>query len=666
MRIPMAFRELSLRSKLIASYLVISALGGLAISFVGSWIVSKSIMQQAQRTAEHDLLTARAVLNQQLESLGRTVDLAAASMVMLQGASEDSLALRDFLDYLCRESGFDFLALTDPRGKVTLRVPEHSSVGDTVPPTGVVAAALSGTSAAAPEILSADRLQHEHPSLPAKARFQLLATPHAGPPTRSEERSGMVLMASAPVRDSLGRVRGALYGGTLLSRNLAIVDGIWDILYAGEQYRGQAVGTATIFQGDLRIATTVVTADGERALGTRVSEEVRAAVLDRGERWNDRAFVVRDWYFSAYEPIYDYDANIIGMLYVGLLEKQYTALRNRVIVSFLVVATIGFVAIMVISYFIVRSVTRPVAELVSATQDIAAGRFDCRLPPPAPDELGQLTASFSTMLGSLRTMKRDLETWGHTLEVKVQQRTDELVAMQARMAQAERLAALGMLSAGVAHEINNPLGGILALTALALEETADDDPRAPNLKEVVTQAQRCKEIVKGLLDFSRQSEMTPQHVNLDDVISSTLALIEHQASFFNIRVVRHISLEPALVLGDSSQLQQVFLNIIVNAVHAMDEQGTLTITSVRTEDGQVEVSVADTGRGIPPDQVDRVFDPFFTTQAGTGTGLGLAIAYGIIARHEGSITVESEVGRGSTFAVRLPVAPASSEIATMA
>jgi len=662
----MAFRELSLRSKLIASYLVISALGGLAISFVGSWIVSKSIMQQAQRTAEHDLVTARAVLNQQLESLGRTVDLAAVSMVMLRGASEDSLALRDFLDYLCRESGFDFLALTDPRGEVILRVPEHSSVGDTVPSTGVVGAALSGTSAAAPEILSENRLQHEHSSLPAKARFQLLATPHAGPATRSEERSGMVLMASAPVRDRSGRVLGALYGGTLLSRNLAIVDRIRDILYAGEQYRGQVVGTATIFQGDLRIATTVETADGERALGTRVSEEVRAAVLDRGERWNDRAFVVRDWYFSAYEPIYDYDANIIGMLYVGLLEKQYTALRNRVIVSFLVVATIGFVAIMVISYFIVRSVTRPVAELVSASQDIAAGRFDCQLPPPAPDEIGQLTASFSTMLASLRTMKCDLETWGHTLEAKVQQRTDELVAMQARMAQAERLAALGMLSAGVAHEINNPLGGILALTALALEETADDDPRARNLREVVTQALRCKEIVKGLLDFSRQSEMTPQRVNLDDVISSTLALIEHQASFFNIRVVRHVSPEPALVLGDSSQLQQVFLNIIVNAVRAMDEQGTLTIVSARTEDGQVEVSVSDTGRGIPTDQIDRVFDPFFTTETGTGTGLGLAIAYGIIARHEGSIAVESEVGRGSTFTVRLPGAPAFSGIAAMA
>jgi len=653
-------QRLSLKSKLIASYLVILGLGGLATSLVGSWIVSNTIMRQAQRTAQHNLATARAVFDQQLETHRQTVALAAKGSSirhLLQSGWLDTLSA--LLDDIRRDAGFDFLNLTDARGRVIVRALAQDRTGDSVTAIRVVDAALAGQPAAAVEILSAVQLALESPPLAHQAEVRVLPTPRARPPDRTKETAGMVLMGAAPVLEDDGALVGTLYGGTLLNRNLAIVDRIWQILYADEQYKGQSVGSATIFQGDLRIATTVETAAGERAIGTRVSEEVRAAIFSRGESWNDRAFVVRDWYISSYEPIRDYEGTIIGILYVGLLEKRYTSLRNGVIASFFGIATVGFLAIIGITYLNVRSITQPIGEMVAATRDIAAGRFDGTLSATSQDEIGHLAHSFNTMLGSLRQMKRDLEEWGRTLESKVRERTDELALMQARVAQSERLASVGMLSAGVAHEINNPLGGILSLTALTLEDLTDDTPQRANLEEVVRQAERCREIVRGLLDFSRQSAVSAEPVDMNEVIGSTLALLDKQASFFNITVSKDFADSLPPVLADRSELQQVFLNIIVNAVQAMDERGALSITSQQSPDGAVEVHVSDTGRGIPPDEIDHIFDPFFSSAPGAkGTGLGLSIAYGIVTKHRGTVSVASEVGRGTIFTVRFPPAPA--------
>ncbi len=246
-------------------------------------------------------------------------------------------------------------------------------------------------------------------------------------------------------------------------------------------------------------------------------------------------------------------------------------------------------------------------------------------------------------------MKGDLEEWGRTLEEKVRERTEELVAMQARVAQSERLASVGMLAAGVAHEINNPLGGILALSSLAVEDMKPDDPARPNLEEVVRQTERCRDIVKGLLEFSRQSRAGTEAVNVNEVLEGTLSLVGGQAQFFNIEIVR--DWDPAIpqVLADRSQLQQVFTNLLVNAAQAMDERGTITLsTRYSPSDGHVEIRVADTGRGIPAEMIDRIFDPFFTTkESGKGTGLGLSIVYGIVTKHG-----------GTTFTVRFPAAEA--------
>lgn len=652
MRLDLAFRTRSLKAKLILSYLVILGAGGLVTSLVGSWIVSTTIMTQAQRTAGHDLVTARTLYEGELATLRHAVTLGAPAIAAVSRRD----ALLAHLAAVRADAGCDFLSLTDAAGRVVARVAGPGATGDDVSEIAEVRAALAGRGAAATEVLPAELLAREDPALAARAVVAVLPTTHAVPGGPDRLTAGLTLVAAAPVRDAAGRVRGALYAGRLLSGQSDFVDRVWQLLYRGERYGRQDVGTVTIFQGDVRVATTVRGRDGVRAVGTRVSAPVRQAVLDRGESWRDRAFVVNDWYITAYDPIRDLQGTVVGILYVGVLETGYAAIRNRVILSFFAIATVGFLLIIGITYVMISNMTRPIGEMVAATRNITAGRLDQEVRADAQGELALLADSFNTMLASLRQMRGDLEEWGRTLEEKVRERTEQVTAMQVRVAQSERLASLGMLAAGVAHEVNNPLGGILALTALTLEDLPPDHPDRHNLEVVLRQTERCRDIVKGLLDFSRQSDATMEELQVNAVLDQTLALVGQQASFFNVEVVRDWAPDLPPVTADRSQIQQVILNILMNAVQAMGERGTLTLTTRPSAGGrEVEIRIADTGCGIPPDMIDRIFDPFFTAKQGSqGTGLGLAIAYGIVTRHRGHISVQSEVGHGTTFTIRLP------------
>jgi two-component system NtrC family sensor kinase len=662
MRLDVLFPSRSLKGRLISNYLVILGTGGLVTSVVGSWIVSSTIMMQAHRSVDHDLATARSLYDQHLETAKRTVQLVASGGAIQRHLStRDTKSLLAYLEPIRKDAGFDFLTLTDRTGRVTLRVSRPNGGADDISSISVVRAALSGNVAAATEVLSAQLLNNEDPRLGPRAHMRVVTTPRAKPLDKIEETSGMVLVAGAPIRGPGDSILGALCGGVLVNRNFGIVDRVWELVFRGDRFDNQDVGSVTIFQNDLRVSTTVTTLGGDRAVGTLSSADVYDRVFGQGRGFRGRAFVVRDWYISAYDPILNYDGKIIGMLYVGLLEKAYTSTRDRVILSFFGLAGIGFIFIIGVTYYEIRKITLPIATMVAATRSITAGRFDQEVDSGSQGEIALLADSFNTMLKSLRQMRADLEEWARTLEEKVRQRTEELVAMQARVAQSERLASLGLLAAGVAHEINNPLGGILSLTALTLEDMKEDDPNRENLDEVVKQTQRCRDIVKGLLEFSRRSEANTEPADLNKILQETLSLIEKQAQFFNISVVRNWNPRLPAVMADKSQLQQVFMNILMNAVQSMQEKGVITITTRHNAAASsVELLISDTGCGIPPEEVNQIFDPFFTSKAsGQGTGLGLSIAYGIVTSHRGSISVASEVGKGSTFTVRLPVAPAA-------
>jgi len=241
---------------------------------------------------------------------------------------------------------------------------------------------------------------------------------------------------------------------------------------------------------------------------------------------------------------------------------------------------------------------------------------------------------------------------------ELERANQELRKLQSHLIQSEKMRSLGRMAAGIAHEINNPLGAIILYGHLVLEDTPAGDPRRGNLEKIVSQAGRCQQIVKNLLGFARPAVIQNEPLSLENVLENTISVLRDQAMFHNVEIVREFADDVPPVRGDVGQLQQAFTNLILNAVDAMEGKGKLTfeIDGGPGETGiEAVVSVSDTGPGIPQENFKRIFEPFYTSgRHGEGTGLGLSITYGIVERHRGRIEVESEVGKGSTFRIMLP------------
>lgn len=671
MRVPRWRR--SLRWRIVASYSLILIAGGVSTSLIGIRVTGRALLRQAHQQVDHGLSAARTIYHNRLNELRLCTELLATDSVVRQALAHGRLPpAREHLTSIRHRNRLDFLSVADSAGEVVLRTTGLNSTGDFVTDLTPVAQALNGKPAASTELVPLAKLGREDPSLAERASIRLVPTPKARPRKQTRLDSGMVLLAAAPIRDEAGEIIGVLYAGQLLnerntevSRSGAhqIVDEIRDTMFPGLQLRGQPVGTATIFQDDVRVSTNVMTAQGHRALGTRVSREVYTAVMIQGNTWSDRAFVVNDWYISAYEPITNLGGERIGMLYVGLLERPYTAVRDHITLAFAGIALFCFALIVVVTYFLTRSLMRPLEEIVAVSKKIAAGDLNHRVQVADESELGLLSSSFNAMLDRIGEMNTKLEQWAKTLEQKVRERSEQLAKTRTAMDRQQRLASLGQLSAGVAHEINNPLGGIMTFASLALEGLPADSTVREDVEEVVRQTDRCRKIVQELLEFSRQREAHMAPHNINEVVSRTLALLEKQASFYDIQIVRRFEPDMPVTVMDESQMQQVFMNILLNAADAMNQRGSLTVETAH--DGyrkEVFARVTDTGRGIPEDIREAIFDPFFTTKdPGEGTGLGLAVACRIVEAHGGRIEVHSEVGRGATFTVILPLVAAPPE-----
>ena len=229
--------------------------------------------------------------------------------------------------------------------------------------------------------------------------------------------------------------------------------------------------------------------------------------------------------------------------------------------------------------------------------------------------------------------------------------------LEEQLARSEKLAAVGQLAAGVAHEINNPLGGILVYSYLMLEDLPPDHPERPQVEKIIREATRCKEIIKGLLDFSRQHPSRLKPIDINALVTELLGLVENHLNFQNVSLQKNLAADLPSVQGDKSKLEQVFLNLFMNAGEAMAGHGTLSVTTSQNAQGAVEIRISDNGPGIHPDHLPRLFDPFFTTkEVGRGIGLGLSVSYGIIQQHRGRIYVDATSVIGTTFVIELPAA----------
>jgi len=638
MKIP----HFSLRKKIILSFLLVILLGGIITLILGSRLIRNTLISQAQDKVKHDLSSAWMVFNERVSDIKEFVSLTSERERL-----EDSLKNKDYvpisecLNQLRKKYRLDILNVTDPKGVVIIRTRNPGQTGDNQSQDEIIKKALSKEVTASPQIISRELLLREGKELADKAVIEIKPTPKAAKSSKNKETSGMILKAASPILDEDNNLLGVLYGGVLINRNYEIVDSVKEMVYKGEQYKGHETGTATIFLNDLRIATNVKNKDDLRAIGTRVSEKVSDAVLKNGKSYIDRAFVVNNWYITAYEPIKNLENQIIGILYVGMLEKPYIDIAHKVMITFTFMASMLVILLLVLLYFSTNRIIDPLLKIVEATQKIASGDLSHKVEVTSTDEIGN---------------KKLLE-WGKTLEKKVEERTKELREMQAHLIQSEKLASLGKLAAGVAHEINNPLAGILIYSHLILEDIDKDNPYHDNLRKIVKETTRCKEIVKGLLEFARPKEPETSLVNINDIVEKALSIMETKTLFQNITIKKKYFSSLPKITADSAQLQQVFINIIINAAEAMEGNGSLTIkTGIDRQSNTIHIHFRDTGPGIPEDVKNRLFEPFFTTkEVGKGTGLGLAISYSFIRKHKGTLDVQSKVGEGSTFIVKLPV-----------
>ncbi len=649
------FLNLPVRAKFILSFLAVICFGGVVTITLGTRIEHHTIIDLAQAKVRHDLASARMVYNEKINYIRYIVRLNSTQESVHNAIKNNNrIALERYLDRSREEFSLDILTLTDSRGKVILRAARPETWGDDQSADSLVARALRGETIAATQIIPREELLKEGQALAERAYLKFIPTPKAVPREEDHEEDGMVLKAVAPVIDDDGTIIGVIYGGILLNQNYELVDRVKEIVYKGEKYKGREIGTATIFQKDLRISTNVKNVSGERAIGTRVSKEVNQAVLIGGEPWIDRAFVVNDWYITAYEPIKNIEEKIIGILYVGILEKPYIDLRNKVMLTFAGMAVLSVVLLLTILFFITSSIIHPLKKMVFATNQIAQGDLNQKVKIDFQDEIGQLAQSFNQMTENLKKANEKLMQWGKTLEKRVEERTKELREMQDSLIQSEKMASLGKMSAGVAHEINNPLTSILINTHLMLEKTEKNHLFQEYLSLIADETIRCTNIVKGLLEFSRQNPPLKVFTDINEIIKRTLQLLEHQAAFQNIRVIKKLDESLPQIKVDKDKIKQVFWNLMINAAEAMPHGGTLTLFSQLSGDKKyVEVVFTDTGTGIPQEYLNKLFDPFFTTKGG-GTGLGLAVSYGIIEQHQGKIEVKSEPGKGSVFTISLP------------
>ncbi len=288
-------------------------------------------------------------------------------------------------------------------------------------------------------------------------------------------------------------------------------------------------------------------------------------------------------------------------------------------------------AAFIVSIFFSRIITSPIRRLRAATLVIGKGQFDVQTNVHTRDEIGDLARSFEQMAGTLKEV-------------------------QAQLIQSEKMAAFGQLGAGITHEVKNPMTGIISFAQLAQRKLEDPVKLAEFLQIIEKEALRCRDILVNFLKFARASTRDFESVDVNQMVGTAATMVRHQLSVHNVRLEVEFGEDVPTVSGNGPELQQVLLNIAINAQHAMPDGGKVTIRTFRRDGAVIEVQ--DTGGGIPPDIQAKVFEPFFTTkESGEGTGLGLSVSFGIIKGHNGTLSVRSIPGEGATFIIHLPVEP---------
>ena len=638
--------------RIFLNFVLVIALFGIMGAILSASLISRNTLTEAQRRVRLDLRSAWSIIQGEIDSLRLfVVVLAGGSRVANAYREPGSPACRATMEAVRRKCGFDFLSLTNSEGRVIVRTLEPYHTGDYLSNDPLVSQALQGKTVSGFVILGPQRLHAEGGDLEERAFIVFEPTAKAKPRAKASESSGMALMTATPVRDEKGNISGVLYAGILLNRNHSLADRIRSIIFEDKIYDGRDLGTVTIFQWDARIATNVMTASGNRAIGTRVSGDVYDKVLENNLNWYDRAFVVNDWYLSAYDPIHDSRGKVIGILYVGVLAKKYDDIKRSLWNLYGAVSIGVVIIVLVLGLIFSRRLTGSLSRLADAAGRISNGDLELKVPEPsADDEILDLTRSFNAMAESLRDREERLKLANTELEstnVSLQQINGNYLDM------------LGFVS----HELKNTLG-VIYTSARALDTgivgvlTKSQGALVGNISKSIDRAVR---MTRNYLDLARieKGELIVQAKEIDiagDVVNPVIDELG-QAMADNGMTIENQLPESLPYRGDPDLLQIVYKNLLHNALKYGRENGKIKI-GFKQEETRYQFEVWNEGRGLSPDEIALLFQRFVRlgddVKGYRSTGLGLFITKEIIEKHGGTIRAESQPGEWINFIFTLP------------
>ena len=652
MKLWAGFSQLSIRNKLLTLVLmplaVVLPLLGVLLLVWGDAALDRLLITKIRS----DLAVAQGYFERVLGEVGSSTTMVAESHA-LHVAWTQAAPLTALLARLKEREGLDFIHLHAPDGQLLF-----TEAGAATTEAQQAPAELHERTSV--EVLDAGQQRIFGPELRARVNVALVETRNAMPSGRRQEERAMVLMSSRAIRDDNGQVLGHVQAGVLLNRNLPFIDHINAIVYPEGALPFGSRGTATLFLDDVRISTNVRLFGAEqdqRAIGTRVSRAVHETVLGAGRTWLDRAFVVNEWYVSAYKPLADNAGKRVGMLYVGFTEAPFRWIKVVALLSIGVMFFVVMTGAALVCLRWARSIFSPLERMANTMRRVEGGDLHARVGLLAnQDEIGQLATHLDQLLNVVDVHTVALETANADLDRKVAERTHELQTAQQQLVRSEKLAAVGQLTASIAHEVNNPIAvlqGNLDLMRELLGEHAQ--PVRSELRLADEQIERMRLIVTQLLQFAKPAEYAGyiEAVDTQRLIEDSLLLVAHLLAKTQIELQRELRATCAPLIN-RNELQQVLVNLLVNAIHAMPDGGVLRFTTFDIGSDGVEIAVLDTGPGLGAALIAELFKPFVTRKK-DGTGLGLWISRSIVERYGGDVAAadRSDGQRGAHFTVRL-------------
>lgn len=640
----------SLRSRLFLRFGSIVVVLGFVLAFVGVRFLLTQTIQQAQSQTRSDLNGAWGLLEAEMTQLETVLRLNSDRDDLVAKATAGKwydAEVKNQLEDARIRYNVDFLSVVTPAGQVVIRSAPPYATDDYFLSEPLIQKAFKGEARTGITLLSSAQLDREHDGLAQRAFLVRQSTPYSGPVDvlNTYESRGMVLFSAVPIMNR-NTVVAVMYGGVLLNRNEALVRKIEQSSFRNEKYKGSAIGTVTLFLHDCRIATTVLQKNGNLALGTLVSKEVADRVLDNGKPWFGRAFVVKDWYLTAYEPIRNINGETIGIFYVGLLEAPFNAMVWNLIFRYGAIIFVGILITLWLAYFVAGRLAKPLHALAEAAAKMAQGeRVQVQCGDSNSREMGDMVLSFNTMATELAER-----------EAKLREANTSLTTTNGNY-----METLGYIS----HELKTPLGSIMNYVYL-LEEMKLGELSTKQIgavRNININTKRITEMVRHYLNLSRieSNQLDPKPAPLkigEDILHPLLESLAVSLESNHQKLVNEIG-DEVMILADFNMMFEVFENIINNAIKYGNEGGTINLAA-RDLDKMVEFHIRNTGPGIAPDKQSAVFEKFYRIDNETagkrkkGTGLGLFITKHIIEAHGGTISIASEEGAWAEFIFTLP------------